>query len=346
MYVHFAYLNDDVIFSNLPLNQNHIPAESEFVCKLEMCPFEKKEKRHGRVLFDGGYIYLCSYDNEITNKIFKRYFDVLKPMFLSLSSFKENLKIIEEGKTKRLKHNINNYNAKIKDELEEIIPQETIYKKDWKETFGVIEQKIISESKQTAFSLMRIIKYINLINAEMDVYELLNNPFEYLEPEVHSIHRVVGTTIRPFWLDFVQNNNPINMGMCYENVLIDYPTISVVLGHIWDNAAKYIGVNSPLNINFTTNSEYVNVEISMQSIKVEQHECERIFEENYSGKWAGNSGKEGNGIGMYISKKLVEMNKGILEFIRGNEAYRLDGIPYANNKIILKLQLAKKINTR
>lgn len=342
MYVHFAYLNDEVIFSNLPVAHFQIPTQCEFDCKIELCPFEKKEKRHGRILFDRGYIYLCSYDNEITNKIFKRYFDVLKPMFSSLTSFKENLKTIEEGKTKRLKHNINNYNAKIKDELEEIIPQESIYKKDWKETFGVIEQKIKSESNQTALSLMRIFKYINLINAEMDVYELLNNPFEYLELEVHSIHRVVGTTIRPFWLDFVENKNPIHMTDCRESVLIDYPTISVVLGHIWDNAAKYIGVNSPINIEFLTNPEFVIVEISMQSIMVGNHECEKIFEENYSGDWATQSDKQGHGIGMYVSRKLVEMNRGEFEFICGSEAYRLDGIPYANNKIILKLQKAKK----
>lgn len=344
MYVHFAYLNDEVIFSNLPSNQNHIPAECEFECKLEMCPFEKKEKRHGKVLHDGGYIYLCSYDNEITHKIFKRYFDVLKPTFSALISFKDSLVSIEESKTKRLKHNINNYNAKIKDELEEIIPHESIYKKDWKETLEVIEQKIIMESQSTAFSLMRIIKYINLINAEMDAYELLNSPFEYLDLQEHSIHRVIGTTIRPFWLDFVQNKNPINMGMCYENVLIDYPTVSVVLGHIWDNAAKYIGVNSPLSITFTANLEYVIVEIAMQSIKVEQHECEKIFEENYSGQWADRSGKDGDGIGMYVSKKLIEMNKGIMEFICGIEAYRYNGIPYANNKIVLKF-LKKQVIT-
>ena len=344
MYIHFAYLNDEVIFSNLPSNLNHIPPTCEFECKIEMCPFEKKEKRHGKVLHDGGYIYLCIYDNKITNKIFKRYFDVLKPTLSSLITFKDELVTIEESKTKRLKHNINNYNAKIKDELEEIIPHESIYKKDWKETLEVIEQKISKETQSTAFSLMRIFKYINLINAEMDVYELLNDPFDFLELQEHSIHRVVGTTIRPFWLDFVQNNNPINMGMCYENVLIDYPTISVVLGHIWDNAAKYIGVNSPLNINFSTSSDYVILEISMQSIKVEQYECEKVFEENYSGRWAGCSGKDGDGIGMYISKKLIEMNKGIMEFICGNEVYRLDGIPYANNKIILKF-LKKQIIT-
>ena len=81
--------------------------------------------------------------------------------------------------------------------------------------------------------------------------------------------------------------------------------------------------------------------MSMQSIKVENYECSKIFEENYSGHWAGFSGRNGHGIGMYVSKRLAEMNRGKLEFFCGNESYRLDGIPYANNKISLKLPKAK-----
>jgi len=344
MYVHLALLNDEVILSNLPSSLSHLPKLCDFECRIEKCPNEHKEKRHGKIFFESGYIYLCSYDKEITNKIFKRYFDVLKPIFSSLNNFKENLKNIEESKTKRLKHNINNYNAKIKDELEEIIPQDSIYKKDWKDAVSVIEKKIRDESQRTALSLMKIIKNINLINAEMDVYELLNNPFDYLELQEHSIHKVVGTTLQPFWLDFVENKNPIHIGVCHENVMIDYPTISVVLGHIWDNAAKYLGVNSPLNIEFKVENDFVAVEISMQSIKIESNEYIKIFEENYSGYWADYSGRNGHGIGMFVSKKLVEMNRGKLEFVCGNESYRLDGIPYANNKIILKIQRAKRID--
>jgi len=172
----------------------------------------------------------------------------------------------------------------------------------------------------------------------MNVYDLLTSEQTDLELEVHSIHRVIGLTLQPFFLDFIENGNTINIGECHDNVLIDYATVSVILGHIWDNAAKYMWKNSSLDLNFSLEHDFLLVDIAMTSLMVNKYEKESIFHEEYSGHWAKHIGLDGSGIGMFYAKKLTEMNHGTIEFIAGDESFRLDGIPYAHNKIILKLQ--------
>lgn len=342
-YIHLCLNNGNILCSTLPTK---LLGEAESCisdCALEMCRVTGKEKRHGKIKNENGYIYLCVYDGSITNKIFKRYFDVLSPLHGTLFKYCEDLKFQEESKTKRLQHNINSYNAKIQDELDSIIPQESINKKNWRETVDAIKDVIQNDTEETAFSLLRILKNIKLINAEMDVYNLLNSGIEKLEMHEHSIHKVIGITLQPFFLDFIENNNNVQIGSCFENVLIDYATISVVLGHIWDNAAKYMGINSILDISFISELDFLIVEISMQSLKVNDEEIENIFSENYSGYWAKQTGINGHGIGMFYAKKLAEMNEGELQFIAGNNViYSLEGVPYAKNTLKLKLKKSKR----
>jgi signal transduction histidine kinase len=76
----------------------------------------------------------------------------------------------------------------------------------------------------------------------------------------------------------------------------------------------------------------------MTSILVLKNEINDIFLEHYSGFWAKETEMNGHGIGMFYAKRLIEMNKGRIEFVPGEELYRLNGIPYAHNTIIIELK--------
>ena len=334
-YFHFISQNN-VILSNVPRT---LYSEID-KCKAEnmfcTCPILKKTKRHGKKNTDSGFVYLCIYTSNITTQQYKRILDILILVYNQLCRIGDCE--TEEARSKVLRHNINNYNAKIQDELESIIPQESIAKKDWKETINIIKEDIQDNPETTAFTLFRILKNIKLINAEMNVFDLINSNIEELDLQKHSIHKVVGITLQPFFLDFIQNSNHINIGNCYEDVLIDYSTFSVVLGHIWDNASKYMGIESELNILFRSDSTSVIIEISMQSLYIEESEAEAVFMKNYSGTWANKASLNGYGIGMYYAKKLTEMNGGSIVLQRGDLSYMIGGLPYANNKIIIRLQ--------
>jgi len=73
----------------------------------------------------------------------------------------------------------------------------------------------------------------------------------------------------------------------------------------------------------------------MTSLKIDNSEKIKIFDEGYSGKFAKKHEKDGNGIGLSRVKKIIELNKG--EFtIDTSDEYSLDD--YTNNKFIIKLK--------
>ena len=121
------------------------------------------------------------------------------------------------------------------------------------------------------------------------------------------------------------------------NLRVDYPTISVILGHLWNNAIKYVHPNSTLDINFHSNGKHLVTKIKMFSLKIENEEIEDIYQEGYSGKWAKMISKEGHGIGMFYIKRLTEMNGGYLNVQAGITVTKINGIPYAYNEFCLSL---------
>ena len=82
----------------------------------------------------------------------------------------------------------------------------------------------------------------------------------------------------------------------------------------------------------------------MISLKIVPEELVNIFRENISGKYAQENGLAGDGIGMFMAKKLVTLNKGDIELhlnARPSLARTLDGLPYQNN--VLEINLEKQL---
>src|SRR5690606_421850 len=146
------------------------------------------------------------------------------------------------------------------------------------------------------FAYLKILKSSNLMKAEFEVYEMFNNDDPYLDFTDHQIHKVIILTLNPFWLDLVERHININIQSSYEKVYIDYKSISVALSHIFDNVSKYIMPSSELKIWFHSDDEYVSLFFEMISLKVEDDELNKIFNETNSGRWAVDAELSGDGI--------------------------------------------------
>lgn len=294
----------------------------------------KEEKKSYRE----GWIFLSIEDKNITRKIFNYYMDCMIAFYEPL---KNNHSIVEDkynSKIKRLKHNITNYSVSIQDELENIIDSD---ESSWKDSIKEIENTLQNNLTLGAKILLRIFKNIKLINAEMDVYEIMNSENPTLNTSEHNARKLVDLSIQPFFLDFLDRHVKINIENTTKKVLADFPTFSVVLGHVFDNAVKYIAQKSDLNISFSDNSENLAIIISMLSLLVLETETEEIFKEKYSGHWAEKIALSGHGIGMFYAKKLMKMNDGDINFIPGKECCKIEGIPYAENRIEIILKQKK-----
>lgn len=338
-------LEGDIVISNISDNKimyELLSCDAE--CETVQCKIRNAKRRQGKKGNEKFIVYFLSYDQEITNRIFKHYFKVLFALIdevLTQVSFAKNK---EKQKTRRLKHNLINHNANILQEFYKLFSQDLF--KNGTNHLDVIVSIIKRDIKKSAFTFLRILKYSNLMKAEFDVYDMLDQEQPYLDFTYHSLHRVVILTLNPFWLDLVENNVNIVISPCNDRILLDYKTISVALSHIFDNTAKYIMPKSDFTIKFDKSIDTIMISFDMISVKVEENELEKLFEENVSGKWAEECKLSGDGIGMYMVNKLIKLNKGKINFKRDVNKFlrtNLNGIPYENNIIEISLPLGNLI---
>jgi len=90
-----------------------------------------------------------------------------------------------------------------------------------------------------------------------------------------------------------------------NKINLNYKFFNLALYNFFDNIAKYIKEDSDLKITFNKEKENFLILFEMVSIHIEDHEWDLIFEDGYSGKHA--FGKSGNGIGMFYTKKALNI---------------------------------------
>ena len=334
-------LKGRVLLSNMPKDLVAIAASASIGREVEICPIRKIKKRWKKEVIEGGTIYMCSYDDSMTRKIFDHYFDALQML---QSSFNVRLQEMVQANTTslhRLQHNVNTYNAKIKDELEALVALEDVNEKDWKRIIDWVEKTVTLNTKQVAVTLLKIAKNVALVNAEMDVYDYLQNSKGSLEIYKHPIHKVVKLSLQPFFLDFLEKGITIEFGSCKDFVMIDFASVSVVFGHFWNNAVKYAVKGARIGIEYTTQREKVVMKVTMASLQITDEDYENLFVEGYSGQWAKIQASEGSGIGMYYIKRLMKLNKGDFTIDRGKSKFHIDSIPYSTNTFCFEFVKAR-----
>ena len=94
----------------------------------------------------------------------------------------------------------------------------------------------------------------------------------------------------------------------------DEHMITVMLRNILSNALKYTDPNGEIQVSITQNSKMIEIMVRDTGIGVGQEDIEKIFspEELYS--TYSTDGEKGLGIGLYLSKALIDKHKGKIEF--------------------------------
>ncbi len=331
--------NKKIISTNInsaDLIQEVLKCEKE--TEIVNCPLSQKKRRQGVQKKHNYLLFLTNYDATITNKIFKHYF---RSITLLADEVIKNIEISKEKesqKTRRLKHNLINHNSNILQELYKLFSQEQF--KNGANHLDLIENVISKDVRKSAYTFLKILKNSNLMKAEFDVYEMLDQENPYLDFVEHPIHKVVILTINPFWLDLIEKKVVINIQPFNERIVIDYKTISVALSHIFDNATKYVMPHSEFKVIFENTNDTIIIKFDMVSLEVEDYELTEIFKENVSGRYAIENELAGDGVGMYMIKKLVKLNNGSVSFSKNVDISKkrvYNTLSYENNVIEIRL---------
>ena len=95
------------------------------------------------------------------------------------------------------------------------------------------------------------------------------------------------------------------------NLPADQPKIFLVLSNIVDNAIRYNRQGGKIKIESKVlPNNYIEISISDTGIGIPQREQAQLFERFFRGSNVRKIGKEGFGLGLYLSKKIIEAHGG------------------------------------
>lgn len=331
-FIYHVIIDGQPVLSNLPIDlfeeMSNCPAETQCI----MCPVRGQIKRHKKLPIKDGFAYLCSYDNQLTKNYFKLCFDV----FLSLiGGFAESVKRAIQPSFERvnaLRHNVYDQLSHIQDDFKSLLSFEDISLKDWPEIVSFSNNRILSNCEVASKTILRTLKRVAIALSEFDAYELINSTRDAdLYP--HLVHKVIKLSLQPYIYDLWNNNVRVNLGECYDKVLIDYELINLALGHFWNNAVKYAKPNSDINISFSPSATIkgINVTINMISLAILPSEKDTIFIKGVSGSEAKKAKLDGHGMGMYYIQECVKKSGGLFTVDTGSSSNKSGGKSYASN---------------
>lgn len=345
VYVHIcAKENGAVLLSNTPNDiANSVATLPLATTESGTCPILKTKRRHRKMQYGDVDVYVALYGEDITNRIFQRYFDLIEALSPDLSRLRS--RIVQEyvKKFRRLRHNIVSHNANILQEVDRVLPPDALVR-GWKSQLEDGEKRVRGNTRLASDSLLRIKKFANLMKSEFDVYDLLYANGMNIRRDIipFEVHKVVVLSLQPFWLDLSQKNIAISIGSCEAKVQADYTSISVILCHLFDNTVKYIMEGSAMSIEFRLENNKVIIDLEMSSLKIEDHESDRIWKEEIRGTWADRIQAPGSGIGLSTVRRLIAYCGGSVELetnVNPSGTYCVGDIPFERNRFTIYLPM-------
>jgi signal transduction histidine kinase len=338
----------EVLSTNLPSNCQNCPETCSAISEKTTCPQSNEPRRRG-MKKDGDWLtYTCTDDiNSIkSKKVFIRESEVVAGSIPFLIKLKNEVEEMEKTAAKRLMHNITSLNALCLQEVFAFISQDLFSGTNQFEQMSITKKIIEENPADAAKLLLRVIKNNSFMKAEISVFEKLYDASPRLKKKSHIVHKVITNVLYIFFAELTDRQIKMHIADCLERVVIDYDSITVALIHLIDNAAKYALSESSIFIDFKKNENLLIISVDMISIQIKDHEANRIYEENYSGSYVRSLALSGNGIGMYIVKRLIDLNGGSINLIRNTDPQRNDtrlGIPYERNIFEISLPCTSTI---
>ena len=100
-------------------------------------------------------------------------------------------------------------------------------------------------------------------------------------------------------------------------VMQDKRWLGEAIINVLDNAIKYSPEHSKITIRLQKRTGFVRIEIEDQGIGIPQSECHKIFQRFYRGTAPEVREKSGTGIGLYLSRQIIEQHGGTITVASG-----------------------------
>jgi PAS domain S-box-containing protein len=91
---------------------------------------------------------------------------------------------------------------------------------------------------------------------------------------------------------------------------VDQQRIEQVLGNLLDNAVKYSGTDAPIVVETSADDTFASVTVRDQGVGIPVEKLPHIFDQWYQAHYSTHGDYGGMGLGLYISKEIVDQHGG------------------------------------
>lgn len=201
-------------------------------------------------------------------------------------------------------------------EIFSLIPQVDFQKeKTAQGQINFIKNIVETNPEKTARMLLKIIKNNSSISNEFTILGSMYSEKGIKQIETHKIYKVLHNILVNFFADFKDIRVFIHIQETDSDVEIDYITFNGALIPFFENVVKYALPDEEIKIFFITIDNQIVINIRMTSVQIKGDERNKIFQEGFSGEMAKKNKKNGNGVGLFRTKTLLQLSNARIEVI-------------------------------
>lgn len=190
------------------------------------------------------------------------------------------------------------------------------------------------EEREKEMLLTRVydktLEMTHLINKFFDLSKLESGDKEIPIKRIN-MNEIARKNILSFYDTLEDKKIEVNIDIPNENIyaLCNEEAIDRIFNNLISNAIKYGYEGGIIGINLTYDEEYVYIEVFDKGKGICETKWDKVFERMYTLEDSRNKDYEGSGLGLTITKRLVESMGGTIS---------LKSKPYVKTSFIIKLQ--------
>jgi PAS domain S-box-containing protein len=153
---------------------------------------------------------------------------------------------------------------------------------------------------------------IELVNDLLDVSRIEEGRFEY-EFKVRNVEPMVKDLIKEFKEFADQKGVEISFEPSYEKlpqVLVDERKLKIAIGNIIDNAIRYTPAGGKVKVQMNLGKDSLIIVVSDTGIGISKDSKSFLFNKFYRADAAVKMHTEGSGLGLFISKQIIDRHNG------------------------------------
>ena len=334
MGVNFEYRPSDnsAVIGNVAPGCSSCARDCPNVSVVKKCDCTGNRRRRVLKEIDGGKLYVCSDESIKSTRIFYEKVRAIEDVLPFVAKTREEATRDASVHVHRLVHNLITLNAQTIQAIYRLVPQDDFYQKDRDDLVRVVSQRL-SDSQKTAGLVIDLLKNANLEKTEYAGYMKLLEQ-DPVDCRFYAIHKIFMLILNTYWDALKEKDVFVQVGTCQEKIYVDYDTIAASLVHLLSNTVKYILPGSKLRVHFQERRDSIVLSLDMVSFRIRPEEIDAVMQEGCSGEEPRKLGLQGDGIGLYLVRRLLWLSHATVSIRRDvnkdQSVHRL-GVQFENN---------------